>query len=182
MRGSRPGGAVFWTAVVMGTAIMGWGIFYFFSVTPDWDRRINFGVWFVGLDLAHDLLLAPMVVAIGWSVARAVSPRWKAPTQAGLILSGTVLLIAWLPLNETAAGTNNPTIQPNDYRTATLVLLIGIWASMTGWALLRRPSVEADHDTTPRSQGSERLKNSWNSSSPVSATDTTDNPTGGSMS
>lgn len=141
MTEDRPGGPAFWAAAIVGAALMGWGVFYFLDVTPDWDRRINFGVWLVGLDLVHDLVLAPFVVAVGWAVARAVPPRWKAPTQSGLVLSGTVLLIAWLPLNNTAAGTNNPTIQPNDYGTATLVLLAAIWTGMVTWAVLRRPPV-----------------------------------------
>ncbi len=154
MTGEREVGIAFWIAVVVGSAIMAWGVFYYLDVTPDWDRRINFGVWLVGIDLVHDLLLAPFLVAVGWAVARAVPPRWRAPTQAGLILSGTVLLVAWLPLNETAAGTDNPTIQPNDYRTATLALLGGIWVAMVGWALVRRPPGDGV------SQGSDRLKKS----------------------
>ena len=149
-------GIGFWVAVAVGAALMGWGVYYFFDVTPDWDRRINFGVWLVGLDVAHDVVLAPFVVAVGWAVTRAVPPRWKAPTQAGLILSGTVLLLAWLPLNETASGTNNPTIQPNDYPTATLVLLGGIWVAMVIWALSRRVGEPVGEEP----QAPERLKKS----------------------
>ncbi len=106
----RAGGIAFWIAVVVGTALMGWGVYYYLDVTPDWERRIKFGVWLVGLDLVHDL-----------------------------------------------------------------VLLGAIWVAMVGWALVRRAPSD------PVGQGAERLKNSWNSSSPTSATESTENPTGGSM-
>jgi len=55
----------------------------------------------------------------------------------GLILSGTVLLVAWLPLQDTAAGTGKATIQPLDYPVLVAVTLAVIWSAMALWSARR---------------------------------------------
>ena len=65
-------------------------------------------------------------------------PGWlRAPVQVGLILTGTVLLVGWLPLQGTAAGTGNPTIQPLDYPTLVTATLAAVWSTMAVWSACR---------------------------------------------
>lgn len=130
-------GARFWGALAIGSAVIAWGLALYLDATPDVDRRVDFAVWLVGLDLAHDLVLAPVAIAVGVAVARVVRGPLRAPLQAGLIASGCVLLVAAAPLARTADGTRNPTIQPLDYTTATLTVLAIVWTACALWALAR---------------------------------------------
>ena len=82
----------------------------------------------MGLDLAHDLLLAPAVVGVGYLVSRAVPARARAAVQTALIVTGMVLLVGLLPLMGTA-GTRNPTIQPIRYGPAIAAVIAVIWVA-----------------------------------------------------
>jgi hypothetical protein len=130
-------GRGFWACVVVGSAIMAWGVFLFLQDTPQWDRRLNFVAHLVGLDLAHDLLVAPIACLVGLVVARA-APCWlRAPVQAGLFASACVLAVAWLPLQGTASPVGNPSIQPLDYTSATATVLGVVWIAALAWAAIR---------------------------------------------
>jgi hypothetical protein len=93
------------------------------------DDVVGWGVWVVGADLVHDLLVAPLVGAAGLLVARLVPAGWaRAHVQAGLLVSGALLLVAWVPLVGWGGNPGNPTIRPLDYRSATLTVLGVVWA------------------------------------------------------
>jgi hypothetical protein len=133
-------GPTFWVGVVVGLALLSWGVYLFLDATPEADRRLGFAATLVGADLAHDLLVAPAVCLVGLLVAR-LAPDWmRGPLQAALIASASVLVVAWLPLWVTAEAVGNPSIQPLDYRTATLTVLGVVWAAALTWALMRRRS------------------------------------------
>lgn len=130
-------GTRFWIALTLGASVTAWGVALYLDATPDLDRRVDFAVWLVGLDLAHDLLVAPLAIVVGVAVARLVRGPLRAPLQAGLVASGCVLLVAAAPLAHTAEGARNPTIQPLDYTTATLTVLAIVWTTCALWAAVR---------------------------------------------
>lgn len=128
-----------------GLVVMGWGVRLYLEATPDLDRRLDLAKWLVGLDLAHDLLLAPAVVGVGALVSRLVPPAARAAVQAALITTGVVLLVGLLPLLDTA-GDNNPTIQPIEYLPALGVVIALIWlgaALAVLWRRWRSPAARA---------------------------------------
>ena len=91
-------GLPFWVGVAVGGAIMGYGIRLFLDATGDAHRRINFAAWLVGLDLAHDLVLVPLGLAVALGVSCVARGSWRAPVQAGAVISGAVLLVALAPM------------------------------------------------------------------------------------
>jgi hypothetical protein len=107
---------------------MGWGVRLYLQATPDLERRLDLARWLVGLDLAHDLLLAPAVVGIGFLVSRAVPARARAAVQTALIVTGMILLEGLFPLMGTA-GTRNPTIQPIRYGPAIAAVIAIVWVA-----------------------------------------------------
>jgi len=119
-------GRSFWIGLAIGSALMLWGAWLYLDATPDAERRASLVRWIVGLDLAHDLLLAPVVVLVGLGVARAVPSRVRAVVQACLIASTFVVLVGLPPLLGTYSG-DNATIQPIAYGPAVLVVLCLIW-------------------------------------------------------
>ncbi len=98
---------------------------------------VTWGVWIVGVDIGHDFVLAPLVVLVGVVVALVAPRAIRPPVQVGLVASGVVVLIGWLPLQSTAAATGNATIQPLDYTTAILWVLGGVWLVCGVWAAVR---------------------------------------------
>lgn len=128
---ARAGGhtpRAFWVGLGLGLLMMAWGVRLYLEATPDLERRIDLTKWLVGLDLAHDLLLAPAVVGVGYLVSRAVPARARAAVQAALIATGVVLLVGLLPLMGTA-GTANATIQPIRYGPAIAAVIAVIWVA-----------------------------------------------------
>jgi len=149
----------FWIGLVPGIALMAWGTRLYLDDTPDLARRIDLAGWLVGLDLAHDLILAPVLVGFGAIVTRLTPARLRAPVQAALIASGSVVLVGLLPLLS-SAGSGNPTIQPIDYAPSIAAVLVAIWVA-AGAAVLRRrrwrpaappPATSADGVRTRRTR------------------------------
>jgi hypothetical protein len=108
------------------------------DTTSTAGERLGFALWVVAADLLVDWVALPLVALVGWAVSRWVPARGRAPVQVGLLLSGSVLVVAWLPLRGTAAVANNPTIQPLDYGPAVAATLAVVWVLVGLWALRRR--------------------------------------------
>lgn len=129
----------FWIGLVLGALPMAWGARLYLEATPDLDRRLNLVAWLLGLDLAHDLALAPAVVGLGFLVRRAVPARALPAVQAALALTGFVLLVGLLPLLGTAGG-RNPTIQPLDYGPSIAAVVAVIWLAAAATIVVGRRS------------------------------------------
>lgn len=129
-------GRAFWISVVAGVAIMAYGIDGYFDRYPDFMRRFSLGQWIVGVNVVHDLVLAPIVLVVGLGVARLVPTLVRQPVRVGLIASGVVLLVAWRPLQHSAATKHNATVQPLDYGTATLTVLACVWLLVAAWFVI----------------------------------------------
>lgn len=117
----------FWIGLTLGLIPMAWGTFLYLDATPDLRRRIDLAAWLVGLDLLHDLAVAPLVVALGWALARAVPARACPPLTAALVLTAMVLVVGWLPLVGSAT-VDNATIQPRSYGRDIAFVLLLIWS------------------------------------------------------
>ncbi len=127
-------GRAFWIAYALGAGLMAWGVWLLVETTSTRGERLGFGLWVVLADVLVDWVAVPVIGVVAWMVTR-WAPRWsRVPVQVGLILSGTVLLVAWLPLRGTASGTGNPTIQPLDYPVAVTSTLAVIWVVVALWA------------------------------------------------
>ncbi|MGE0794198.1 MAG: hypothetical protein AB7H43_03080 [Acidimicrobiia bacterium] len=87
-------------------------------------------LWVVGLAVAHDLVLAPLVMGVGVAVKR-FAPAWLRPwLGAGLIVSGAVGLVAWPLVRGYGRSAGNPSILPRDYTTGTVVVLVAVWGAI----------------------------------------------------
>jgi hypothetical protein len=140
----RPGGAVFWVGLVIGGAVMAFGIRGVFEDSRA-THPTTLVAWVVGADLAHDLLLVPIVLAIASVVMRATSDRWRPFLRIGLVATGVVLLIGYVPWRGYGRGNvpDNPSVQPLDYTSAILTVLAFVWvgvalaASTSAWRAAR---------------------------------------------
>lgn len=93
-------------------------------------------LWMAGVVVAHDALLAPLVVGLGWVLARTVPPRPRRFVQTGLVVGGLVSVVA-IPLI-LREGTKPPAkaLLLQDYG-ANLAILLGLVAvgSIGGYLL-----------------------------------------------
>jgi hypothetical protein len=124
---------VFWPGVVVGWAVIAVGLVGVASEGRD-VPVVAFGRWVIGLALIHDLVLVPVVLAIGIGIGRVVPGRWRAHLGVVLVVAGPVLLLAWPFAMGWGASRSNPTILPRDYRSGLLVLLaviVGVGAVLS---------------------------------------------------
>jgi hypothetical protein len=133
-------GAAFWISSVAGWAIIGWGLRGVLHHQIDTRPAELLRFFTVGV-LTHDLLFAPLVLAAGLAVARAVPGRWRALVQAGLIISGVVALFAYPEVRGYARVLHNPTSLPHNYAAhlaAVVTAVAGATALLGGVQAVRR--------------------------------------------
>ena len=103
--------------------------------------------WFVGSALVHDLVIAPLVIAVGALLARVLPRAARPPVVVGLVVSGVLTLVA-LPFILDLGTSREPGFLPLDYGRNLLLLIAGVMAVAVGWAVVasvraRRRSAQA---------------------------------------
>jgi hypothetical protein len=119
---------LFAACLAIGGAFIAFGVYSLLrkSVVPQ-----DFAVWFGGGIVAHDLVAAPLVFAVGWAVRRAL-PTWTlAPVQAGLIATA-VFVVFTLPAYGVQHNMSNPSRLPNHYGRNLAVLVALVWVAALG--------------------------------------------------
>jgi hypothetical protein len=91
--------------------------------------------WVIGLALVHDLVLVPIVLAVGVGLRRWAPKAWVA---AALLVSGVVTLVAWPFVRGYGRLANNPSILPRNYGRGLAIVLALTWLVALGGALAFR--------------------------------------------
>lgn len=126
----------------LGVGLMGYGIVRILTDAKD-TKPVSLLKWLIGALLVHDLLIAPVVIGIGWLLARYVPPRARRHLQAGLIVGGLVsalgVLLIWRQGKYGAASLG---LLQQDYRRNLLILLAAVAAaSLAGYLIeVSRPN------------------------------------------
>lgn len=94
--------------------------------------------WMLGLAIAHDLVLVPVVLAVGVAVRRFVPAAGRSSVSSGLLVSGTVALVAWPMVRGYGRLANNPSILPRNYATGLAITLAVAWTVTVVLGLLTR--------------------------------------------
>lgn len=88
--------------------------------------------------IVHDGLLAPAIVALGVVAARAL-PTWlRGPATVGLVVLGTVTLLAVPVLGRFGARPDNPPQLDRNYGVGWLVFAAVVLLGVGAWAAVRR--------------------------------------------
>ena len=116
--------------VVIGAAglLLGlYGVFRLVTEIPT-ANLVVLALWLVAALVIHDGVLSPVVVAVGWAVARVVPARARRYLQAGLIVAALVTVVA-IPLIYREGGQPPAkAILRQDYG-GNLTLLLGVIAA-----------------------------------------------------
>lgn len=133
-------GLLFWGLTVIGLAVMGFGLYGIWTNqgTGSLNVRIRPMVtWVIGAIVLHDLVFAPIVLAVGRGL-RWVRPRaLRAPLQVGLATSALVTLLAFPLVRGYGARAGAPSRLPLNYTVGYLALLGVVWIACAGWAWYR---------------------------------------------
>ena len=133
--------------VVSGTGLAGYGGWLL------WPRLGPVLPWLVAGPLVHDGLVAPLVGLVGLALGRRLGDRgWRTPVTAGLMASGTLLLIAIPLIWRPAAAPPNPGLQDRDYAVG-LAVWLGALRTMVAaarWLAPRRPGTRRSRLGTGR--------------------------------
>jgi hypothetical protein len=118
-----------------GWALIGWGVRGVLHHHVD-TRPGQLARFLLGGALAHDLLLAPVVLLTGVLVARSVRGQWRAPIQAALLISGALLLFTYPLLRGYGRVLRNPTSLPHNYSANLLVVIAAVVAGTAAVTLI----------------------------------------------
>ena len=85
----------------------------------DW---VEVGIWFAAGVVLHDLVLAPLVLLVGAGLARTLPVAARAATAVGLVVLGSVTLLAVPVLGGFGVKADNPTLFDRSYLGGWVVL------------------------------------------------------------
>ncbi len=103
------------------------------GVATDWPVTL---AWLVAGPLLHDLVVFPLVAAVGWVVARVVPESVRPVVRGGLLVAGAVTAVA-IPVLSGRGDPGNPSLTPLDYPRNYAIVLATIAAGTAVLALVR---------------------------------------------
>jgi hypothetical protein len=83
-------------------------------------------------------VLVPLTLGLGWVAARVVPPGWRSPLAVGLVVLGSVTLVAAPVLGGWGANTDNATILDRPYATGWFLVATLVLAGVVAGAVLSR--------------------------------------------
>ncbi len=125
----------------VGVVVAGWGVWTLLTNQRP-DQLVAAATWLVGGVVAHDVVLAPLVLAVGWVLARTMPPWLRGPAVAGSIVLGTVTVVAVPVLGGWGRRADNPSLLPRDYWSGWLLLAAFVTIAVVAGAYVVRSRQE----------------------------------------
>jgi hypothetical protein len=96
---------------------------------------VDTAVWLAAGVVLHDFVVVPLTLGVCWLGMRLLPPHCRPPFVAGLVVLGTLTLMAVPVLGGWGANADNPTILDRNYTAGWLVVaaivvagvLVGLW-------------------------------------------------------
>jgi hypothetical protein len=127
--------------LILGLPIIGYGIRGALVDAADTNPS-ELAVWIVGAGLADDLVVVPLVLGVGFIARRLVPPSAWPAVRAGLIVTGSLCLVAWPFVRGYGRDPTIPSLLNRDYGTGLAVAIAVVWAAvvlgLAGPVALRR--------------------------------------------
>lgn len=106
--------------------------------------------WLIGSVLAHDLVIAPVVLGTGWLIKRYVPRRFRAHLQGGLITAGLVFSVAaFMIRRQHKGGPKSLALLQQNYLLNTVILMAIIAASTVLFYVLTQRRTRRTNERPP---------------------------------
>ncbi len=104
-----------------------------------WSNLLSTVPWLFGGVVAHDAVLAPLVLLVGAAATRRL-PDWvRAPATGALVVLGSLTLVSVPVLGRFGAKADNPTLLDRPYAVGWLIAAALVLLVAGVQALARRP-------------------------------------------
>lgn len=124
--------------VLLGMAVAGYGVLLVWENPPVIIMRI--GVWALAGVVLHDLVFAPLCVALGFAGRRLIPARWRAPVALAAFCSVVLVLLAVPVYGRPGARPDNLTVLDRDYPLGLWISLAVVWACVPVYYAIARLS------------------------------------------
>jgi len=117
----------FWIALVVGWAVIGYGAWVVVANTTE-THPVNMSAFLFGLLLLHDLVIAPLSIAIA-AVLRGRLPRVARGALAGAVMISAVTIALVVPaaIDRVDKVAGNPTIVPRNPWVGAAIVVALVW-------------------------------------------------------
>jgi hypothetical protein len=105
---------------VLGVAVAAYGAWLL--LREDRSDLVDTAVWLAGGVVVHDFVLVPLTLLLGLALVRLLPADLRAPVAGGLVVLGTLTLMAVPVLGGWGANADNPTILDRNYTAGWLVV------------------------------------------------------------
>lgn len=127
----------FWVGQAIGVAVIAFGLAGLLRNAAQ-TKPGSWLTFYLGALIVHDLLLAPIVFAVALVLARLVAPWARPAVQAGLLVTGVLVLVAIPVLGAWGRNPNNPSLLPGDPWRDLPIVLVAVWAVVAAILLRAR--------------------------------------------
>jgi hypothetical protein len=101
---------------------------------------VSTAVWLAAGVVLHDFVLVPLTLGVCWLGMRLLPPGRRAPVAAGLVVLGTLTVMAVPVLGRWGANADNPTILDRNYTVGWLVVGTAVLVGVAAGLLMTRRS------------------------------------------
>ncbi len=100
-----------------------------------WSDLISIAIWLAGGVIAHDFVLAPLILALVAVTMIVLPRRFRAVGAFALVVIGTVTITAIPVLGRFGALADNPTLLPRNYGAGWLIFVTVVVVACAAWAI-----------------------------------------------
>lgn len=93
------------------------------------------GRWIVGAAVVHDVLIVPVVLAVGLILRRLCPPKLWPSARWALFTSAVLTALAWPFIRGYGRRSSIPSLLPRNYAAGLLAALAAVWLTAALWAL-----------------------------------------------
>lgn len=126
----------FWFGTAVGGAVMVYGLVGLLGAASS-THPVELAIFLIGAAIAHDLVVAPIVLLLATAICRFVPVRSRPPTMVVLVIGAVTSLFAYPFVRGFGRISTNPSILPKNYGFGLALILCGVLVAGIVWAVAR---------------------------------------------